>query len=366
VPVSVIPLQLSLAPSQRNLGIRVERTDVRPRRGRILRGIRHRRVVRVLGVGRPRVVRQAGLVVDHVRTSRHRSPVFGSTIGGHCGRSSHRGGTTTVGGRVRGTAVGRAGCGRQLARHSHRGTLRSRRQGRGLNRFRPLIHLVLDLPHLATSSTRLRTRSLLHRTPRAARNLQAVLDMLYSRHPADDRFGGPLLGFRVHLSLDDGGPILELHLSATDLNLRSFQSLAHPVGHLLVRGLGRGGRLGPSFGGWLGCRSGQHHAGGREGQQPHGQPLLIPSHEQSLLPWTVAGTPGRMSHQDRQFGARIAKVSRPTRPMGSTFTHRKDRDDSINLSGYSGRNSVFGAEIARLNHRTRFVSPNSVTHWVIW
>jgi len=25
-----------------------------------------------------------------------------------------------------------------------------------------------------------------------------------------------------------------------------------------------------------------------------------------------------MSHEDRQFGARIAKVSRPTRPMGST------------------------------------------------
>src|SRR5579863_9902187 len=39
VPVAVVPFQRGLPPSQRNLWVRIERADVRPRRSRVLRRI---------------------------------------------------------------------------------------------------------------------------------------------------------------------------------------------------------------------------------------------------------------------------------------------------------------------------------------
>ena len=58
LPVSVVPFQLHLTPSQRDLRIRVEWANVRIGRSAVLFGVADLSVVRITGVGRPGVVRQ--------------------------------------------------------------------------------------------------------------------------------------------------------------------------------------------------------------------------------------------------------------------------------------------------------------------
>ena len=75
-PPAAIPLQRHLPPSQWNLGIWVERADVRPSRWRILLWIGHRSVVWVRRIAWPSIVGQARLIVSgrrHARRARRRS-----------------------------------------------------------------------------------------------------------------------------------------------------------------------------------------------------------------------------------------------------------------------------------------------------
>src|SRR5579871_3013952 len=72
VPLSVIPSKRCIAPSQRNLWIGIERTDVRPGTGTVLLRIRHSRRVRILGIGWPRIIRQAWVVIHSLRSSHAR------------------------------------------------------------------------------------------------------------------------------------------------------------------------------------------------------------------------------------------------------------------------------------------------------
>ena len=66
VPVSVVPFQLDLSPSQRNLRIGIERSDVRPGTGTVLLRIAQLSVVRIRSVRRPSVIWQVRHVVNSV------------------------------------------------------------------------------------------------------------------------------------------------------------------------------------------------------------------------------------------------------------------------------------------------------------
>src|SRR5215470_11703159 len=66
-PPTIVPFQRNLAPRKRHLRIRVERTDVRPGRRRILLRIAQSSVVRVRGIARPSVARHARIIV--IRTA---------------------------------------------------------------------------------------------------------------------------------------------------------------------------------------------------------------------------------------------------------------------------------------------------------
>ena len=81
-PPAVFPFHRHFPPAERNLRVRVERSDVRPSRSRILRRVSDGAVVRVRSVARPRVARHVRLIVGDALSAALRRDADGDRSAG--------------------------------------------------------------------------------------------------------------------------------------------------------------------------------------------------------------------------------------------------------------------------------------------